>query len=103
MKTEPKTRTAAQRLSRVNRLQFVVTFVRLNLATLRPGDWLNLCDDLMAFLTGFRRAPDAGPGQDACVFAHGDVLAHPSDPPTSDAFTPEVFAELQAEVLQFLD
>jgi hypothetical protein len=103
MKTEPKTCAAAQRLSRARRLEFVVTFVRLNLATLRPGDWLNLRDDLTAFLTGFRPAPDADPGRDDLVFAPGDVLARPFDPPTSDAFPPEAFAELQAEALQFLD
>jgi hypothetical protein len=97
--TPPKTRAAAQRLSRARRLEFVVTFVRLHLRTLRPGDWLNLREDLMAFLTGFSGVPDA----DSPVFARGDVLAHPTDPPTSDTFTREAFAQLQAEVLQFLE
>src|SRR5919202_5707434 len=32
------------------RLQFVIRFVQLDLDALRPGDWLNLRDDLMAFM-----------------------------------------------------
>src|SRR5262249_34527937 len=81
------------------RLQFVIRFAQMDLDTLRPGDWLNLRDDLGAFLTGSLYgqeyyADDTPTG--------GDVEVRPMDPPYPAEYPEDAFRELQEETLHIL-
>jgi hypothetical protein len=102
MKQRPKTRASAQRITRERRLQFVVKFAQLDLSVLRRGDWLNLREDLAWFLHGVRYGPDFDFGRDEIPLAHHDLVAHPTDLPTSDVSTDEALVDLQAEIRTLL-
>jgi hypothetical protein len=85
--------------SPAQRLQFVVQFAQMDLATLRPGDWLNLRDDLAAFLHGPWYGLDVTreplPLDDA-------LLVRPTAPPYPDTYPEEAFQQLQAETRTLL-
>ena len=76
------------------RLQFLVEFAQMDLATLRPGDWLNLRDDLMSFLgmgmEGFARTDTAA------------IIGDVTQPPFPDSFPEASFRSLQAEIAAIL-
>jgi hypothetical protein len=95
MKRKLKPHTA-QRLSRVERLRFLVQFAQVNLTMMRPGDWLNLKDDLQRVLTGAVYGPDFDFGTDAPPVPDG-FMAHPVGPPWPETFSKADFARLQAE------
>jgi hypothetical protein len=99
---EPTPRAFAHRISRADRLQFVVRFAQLDLTTLRRGDWLNLREEMEWFLIGIRYEPGFDFGTDEIPVQAGDLVVHPDDPPTSDAFTPEACAQLQADLRTLL-
>ena len=72
------------------RLQFVIRFAQMDLDTLRPGDWLNLLDDLMAFL---------GMGAEGFSLTEaGEIMWRVIEPPHPDIFPEFAFRELQAEI-----
>jgi hypothetical protein len=80
------------------RLQFVIRFAQMDLDTLRPGDWLNLKDDVGWFLTGSvfgHNYPDDEP-------VGGDMEIRPLDPPYLEDYPQEAFRVLQEETLHIL-
>lgn len=86
----------ARRLSRVQRLRFILRFVQMDLSALRPGDWLNLRDDCARVLVGVEHGPEFDFGTDVIPIPDGFV-AHIVEPPYLEEASGEVFAQLQAE------
>lgn len=80
-------------LSTQERMQFVVRFAGMDLDRLRPGDWLNLQDDVTRYLHGQQgeTSPHLGP----VVFSTFEHL--PSDP-----LTEAPIRQLQADVKAIL-
>ena len=84
------------------RLQFLIRFAQLDLDALRPGDWLNLRDDLGGFLTGsvygryYADLADYEP-------MGGDIEIRPFDPPSPLEYPEEAFRDLQKETLHILE
>ncbi len=74
------------------RLKFAVGFADLNLDALRPGDWLNLREDLARFL-GF--APQ---GRDTTLGAMGGAFTDTLMPPYPQDYPKDLMHTLQAEV-----
>jgi hypothetical protein len=77
------------------RLKFAISFAQLDLDRLRPGDWLNLRDDLTTFLglqVGRRRP----------VADTGGVLVAGLDGPQPEDLSIDDFRRLQAEVRSIL-
>ena len=70
------------------RLQFIIRFAQMDLDALRPGDWLNLRDDLTAFLS--MAGPSAG------------IVIPYVYPPGPQDFPEAGFRALQAAVLDVL-
>src|SRR5689334_8713857 len=73
-----------------DRVRFTVSFVQLNLDELRPGDWLNLRDDLEAFLRGGGRLKD-----------HGGLLAVAGAPGPKE-MSEKALRDLQADMRSLL-
>jgi len=69
-----------------DRLKFAVEFAEKDLRTLRPGDLLNMRDDLMAFLLGT-----------STIKEKGGILAMPLKPPFPQDYEVEDFEQLQLE------
>jgi hypothetical protein len=67
-------------------LRFVVQFTAMDLNHLRPGDWLNLRDDLQGFLN---KSPSG-------------VVVRAAIPPSSADYTEDDFRALQREVRELL-
>ena len=80
--------------SPAQRLRFVVQFAQLDLATFRPGDWLNLRDDLAAFLHGPWYGLDCT--REPLPLAD-DWLVRPTVPPYPATYPEDAFHQLQAE------
>src|SRR5262245_46909462 len=74
-----------------DRLEFAIRFAEMDLQTLRPGDWMNLSDDLGAFHG--RDVPGGVTLKDL-----GGFIARPTDGPLSE----ERFQGLQREVQSLL-
>src|SRR2546421_7825825 len=72
------------------RVQFVIRFAQTDLDTLRPGDWLNLRDDLKTFL-------GCNPAQRGTLADRGGILAFPLQHPLPDEFSEDDFRALQKE------
>jgi hypothetical protein len=72
------------------RLKFAIHFAAMDLDNMRPGDWLNLKDDLASFLDCKRRPR---------VYVHtkGAVLVNPSEQPLPGEYTDEDFRALQQD------
>ena len=81
------------------RLQFVIRFAQMDLDTLRPGDWLNLRDDLGSFLTGSLYGHEYYAGDTPIG---GDVEVCPMDPPYPLEYPEDAFRELQQETRYIL-
>jgi len=77
------------------RLQFAIRFAQMDLEALRPGDWLNLRDDLEVFL-GCKR------GQRRPLAAKGEILATPLARPLPSELSEDDFRALQGEVKAIL-
>jgi hypothetical protein len=77
------------------RVQLMLDFAQCDLAQLRAGDWLNLREDLSAFLTGAR--PQEA-NQEIPVGQTRGVLAIPLTRPLPQEMTEEALHALQAEV-----
>jgi hypothetical protein len=77
------------------RLEFAIRFAQLDLDRLRPGDWLNLRDDLRAFL-------GQQVGQMRSVTDTGGVLVSGLDDPQPEDLPIDDFRHLQAEVRSVL-
>ena len=75
-----------------DRLKFAVRFANLDLTSQRPGDWLNLKDDLCNFF-GYGSA-----GREIKLGELGGVQAVPLEPPFPQGYTERDFAELQKDV-----
>ncbi len=87
-------------LSAKERLQIIINFARMDLDRLRPGDWLNLREDLQAFVTGVRSDGAGGttiPTGDTGGFV---VMGIDGEPPS--AMTIATFQALQAEIRSLL-
>jgi hypothetical protein len=85
------------------RLQFAIRFVQMDLDRLRPGDWLNLRDDLEAFLG--RHLLDHLASQEdlaAPVAAIGDIIGTPSEAPYPEQYGVDDFRVLQQETKRIL-
>jgi hypothetical protein len=82
-----------------DRLDFAIAFADLKLDELRPGDWLNLRDDLREF-TGVGKL---GVDTSLAAVAPGGVMAqlHPGEPSARDLLEPQIVA-LQSEFRQLL-
>lgn len=78
----------------ITRLQFIISFVGMDLPNIRPGDLLNLREDLADFL-------GHGP-TDTLLQCKGAILAHPKMPPLTDITLQDLEA-LQAELRTILD
>ncbi len=76
--------------SNIQRLKFAIRFAAMDLAALRPGDWLNLQDDLASFL-GCKR------GQGELVSAKGAIRMTPLAHPLPYEYTESDFRTLQRE------
>ena len=100
MKRKLKPHTA-RRLSRAQRLRFVLEFAQRDLAKLRPGDWLNLRDDVQRVLVGASFGPEFDAGIDAIPQPDG-FMAYPIDPPFPADVPEEVFHRLQEETRTIL-
>lgn len=74
----------------ITRLQFIIRFVGMDLPNMRPGDLLNLREDLMAFLMG---GPDGNLGPHK-----GGIVACPLEPPFPQDMTLQDLEGLQAEL-----
>jgi hypothetical protein len=72
------------------RLKFAIQFAAMNLDDMRPGDWLNLKDDLASFL-GQKR------GQRTYIATKSAVRVTPLEHPLPDEYTEENFRALQQE------
>lgn len=72
-----------------DRLRFAVGFAQLDLDHVRPGDWLNLREDLGAFLS---------PGVGGTLHEVGGIIATPLKPPLPKEMPEADFKALQAEV-----
>ena len=81
------------------RLQFVIRFAQMDLDTLRPGDWLNLRDDLGSFLTGSLYGQEYYAGDTPMG---RDVEVRPMDPPFPYEYPEDAFRELQEETRHIL-
>src|SRR5262249_15382771 len=81
------------------RLQFVIRFAQMDLDTLRPGDWLNLRDDLGSFLTGSLYGPEYYTGDTPIG---GDVEVRPMEPPFPYEYPKDAFRELQQKTRYIL-
>jgi hypothetical protein len=86
-----------QRLSRAERLRVLVAFAQQNLSALRPGDWLNLKDDVQQALLGAIYGPQWDMGTDEIPIPDG-FMVHIVDPRWPGAFPPEELVQVQAEV-----
>src|SRR5262245_21201981 len=79
-------RTAAERI------EFALKFAQMDLAILRPGDWMNLRDDLQAFL-----GPGV-PGQSVSLEDLGGIMVTPLERPLPQEFPEKDFRELQSDL-----
>ena len=78
-----------------DRLKFAIGFVNADLKQLRPGDWLNLKDDLMIFLHG---------GKDGSTVADiGGLVATAFKNPLPQDYTEEDFRALQDSFKSIFD
>jgi hypothetical protein len=78
------------------RIRLMLDFAGMELDQLRAGDWMNLREDLLAFIMGIRQE---GPvAMTMPVWDTGGVLAVPLTHPMPQELTPEEFQALQAEV-----
>ena len=94
----------ARRISRAERLRFLLRFAQMDLTRLRPGDWLNLRDDCAKVLVGAEYSQDFDFGFDTDKIPVPDgFLAHPDTPSSPDEFSQEAFRQLQAEMRTILD
>lgn len=80
-----------------DRLEFAIRFAQLDLTNIRPGNLLNLRDDLEAF-HGY--GPTATTG--ASLSDLGGIMAAPISSPLPSEFTEDDFKKLQAEVKELL-
>jgi len=84
-----------------DKLQFAVRFVQMDLDRLRPGDWLNLREDLETFGYGTRAAETSPWGRalsDTVRIRSNNLMG-----PAFNEMTPKEIHELQAEVRAFFD
>jgi hypothetical protein len=77
------------------RLQIAIRFAQANLNTLRPGDWLNLRNDLAIFL-------GCKAGEQSQYPAAGGVMGGPDIHPEDDKFTEDAIRALQEEMRRLL-
>jgi hypothetical protein len=77
-------------------LKFVIQFATMDLDRLRPGDWLNLRDDLVGFLHG-------SPEDHAPPFTPGRVLIGGIGPQLPHEYPEDDFRRLQAELRWLLE
>ena len=101
MKRKLKPHTV-QRLSRAQRLRFVLEFAQRDLAKLRPGDWLNLRDDVERVLVGANFGPEFDFGTEAIPPPDG-FMAYPIDHPFPKDMPEEAFHRLQEEIRTILN
>lgn len=79
-----------------DRLRFAIGFVNTDLNSLRPGDWLNLRDDLSIFLSGKTGEPSA-------MAERGGLVATPFKKPLPQDYTEEDFRVLQDSFKSIFD
>jgi hypothetical protein len=79
----------------------MLDFAQMDLAQLRAGHWLNLREDLEAFILGTRAKIPAPSGRATAETA--PVRTTPLMEPTPQEMSPEAFQALQAEVRGFFD
>jgi hypothetical protein len=101
MRKETKPAQPTRIVTAAQRLQFVVRFAQMDLDTLRPGDWLNLRDDLRAFFLGSWYKHDLG-SDSLPPLAAGDVFVHPTARPFPEEYPEEEFRTLQSETYKIL-
>jgi hypothetical protein len=85
------------------RLEFAIRLAQMDLDRLRPGDWLNLRDDLDAFLgrnlvNWLVSQEDPG----APLVAIGDIVGVPTEAPYPEQYTMDDFRVLQQETKRIL-
>jgi hypothetical protein len=86
------------------RLSFAVRFAEMALDQLRPGDWLNLRDDLVAFLShqeavDLREAKDLG----SALAPRGGIVARAWKHPKPEEMTEADLRHLQEKTREFLN
>lgn len=90
-----------------DRLAFAVRFAQMDLDRLRPGDWLNLRDDLVAFL-GHREAVDLREAEkakdlDLALAPRGGIVAKAWKHPRPEEMTEADLRDLQKKAREFLN
>jgi len=78
------------------RINFAVRLANMDLGNLRPGDWMNLKDDLSTFLGG--RA-----GEQTSIANLGGILATPFAEPLPQNYKTEDFQALQSDFKSIFD
>lgn len=78
-------------ITAAKRLQFAIRFAQMNLDALRPGDWLNLRDDLAIFL-------GCKSGHGYTIEDKGGIATAPLAHPLPQEFSEEDFRALQKDV-----
>jgi hypothetical protein len=86
--------TPMRRMTAEERLRFVVRFEQMDLDTLRPGDWLNLLDDFLAFFLAV-----SSPHR---VMPHVWLEGVPSGNPSDELWSRQDFRALQQDVRTLL-
>jgi len=87
-------------LTAKERLQIIINFARMDLDRLRPGDWLNLREDLQAFIVGVRS--DGAQGPTIPTWDTGGFYVTNIDGESPKEMTIEAFQALQVEVRTLL-
>jgi hypothetical protein len=89
--------------SAAQRLQFVVAFAQMDLEGFRPGDWLNLREDLGLCLAGPWAGLDLGRDPLPLAGDGNDIMVRATVPPFPDTYPAEHVQHLQAETYTILN
>jgi len=89
--------------SAAQRLQFVVAFAQMDLEGFRPGDWLNLREDLGLCLAGPWAGLELGRDPLPLTGDGEDILARATVPPFPDTYSEESVQRLQVETFTILN